>query len=104
MPGESRCPHGETPSFFADFRRYLGYILSEEPPDGRRGADVTKPLYGLGDVHGVMKCFEDVEYGMRFSPLPGLEVEYRDAGHIFGSTTTMLSITEGSHSVRLGCG
>lgn len=70
--------------------------------EGRRGVDVIKPLYGLTDVHGVMKCFEDVEYGMRFSPLPGLEVEYRDAGHILGSATMMLSITEGGRTVRLG--
>ena len=70
--------------------------------EGRRGADVIEPLYGITDVHGVMKCFEDVEYGMRFSPLPGLEVEYRDAGHILGSATMVLSVTEGDRTVRLG--
>ena len=68
----------------------------------RRGADVIEALYGMPDVHGVMECFVDVEYGAPFTPLPGLEVEYRDAGHILGSATMVLSITEGERTVRLG--
>lgn len=68
----------------------------------RRGEDAIEPLYGITDVHGIMECFEDVVYGERFTALPGLEVVYRDAGHILGSATMVLSITEGDRTVRLG--
>jgi metallo-beta-lactamase family protein len=68
----------------------------------RRGGDAIEPLYGITDVHGIMECFEDVEYGVPFSPLPGLEVVYRDAGHILGSATMVLSVSEGDRIVKVG--
>ncbi len=68
----------------------------------RRGRDEIQPLYDADDVQGVMSCFEAVDYGTRFSPLPGLEVEYRDAGHILGSATMTLTHREGGRAVTLG--
>ena len=68
----------------------------------RRGRDVIEPLYGMQDADAVLESFEGVDYGSPFSPLPGLEVEYRDAGHILGSATMVLTITEGARTVRLG--
>jgi metallo-beta-lactamase family protein len=68
----------------------------------RRGHDAIEPLYGMLDAEGVMECFEDVAYGERFEPLPGLSVEYRDAGHILGSATMTLTIREGGRTVKLG--
>jgi metallo-beta-lactamase family protein len=68
----------------------------------RRGRDEIQPLYGTADVHGVMETFEVIEYGKSFSPLPGLDVEYRDAGHILGSATMVLTVSEGDRALRLG--
>jgi len=68
----------------------------------RRGGDQIEPLYGILDVEGVMKCFEDVAYDEVFTPLPGLSVEYRDAGHILGSATMALTIEEAGKVVTLG--
>lgn len=68
----------------------------------RRGRDAIQPLYGMQDADAVLEHFEGVDYGRPFSPLPGLEVEYRDAGHILGSATMVLAITEGSRTVKLG--
>lgn len=68
----------------------------------RRGGDRIEPLYDATDAAGVMEHFVDVAYGERFSPLPGLEVEYRDAGHILGSATMGLTISERGRTVRLG--
>lgn len=68
----------------------------------RRGGDQIEPLYGILDVEGVMECFEDVAYDEVFTPLPGLSVEYRDAGHILGSATMALTIEEEGRVVTLG--
>ncbi len=68
----------------------------------RRGGDAIEPLYDAFDVEGVMEHFEDVNYRERFSPLPGLHVEYRDAGHILGSATMSLEIEENGRTVTLG--
>jgi metallo-beta-lactamase family protein len=68
----------------------------------RSKADAVEPLYDQSDVAGLMEHFEDAEYGATFAPLPGLEVEYRDAGHILGSATMALTVREGGRTVTLG--
>jgi metallo-beta-lactamase family protein len=68
----------------------------------RSGAEALEPLYGLGDVEGVLETFVGVDYGVPFVPFPGVEVEYRDAGHILGSATAMLTVTERGRTVKLG--
>lgn len=68
----------------------------------RRGADRVQPLYDAADAAGVMEHFEDVGYGETFDPLPGMAVEYRDAGHILGSASMMLAVREGGRAVKLG--
>jgi metallo-beta-lactamase family protein len=68
----------------------------------RRGGDAVQPLYGMLDVEGVMECFEEVAYGETFRPLPGLTVEYRDAGHILGSATMALTVEERGRTVTVG--
>ena len=68
----------------------------------RRGADLLEPLYRMEDADAVLEQFEGVDYGTPFHPLPGLEVEYRDAGHILGSATMVLTVREGTRTVKLG--
>jgi metallo-beta-lactamase family protein len=68
----------------------------------RKGKEEIHPLYGMIDAERVMETFVGVEYGEPFSPLPGLEVEYRDAGHILGSATMVLTIQEEGRHVKLG--
>jgi len=68
----------------------------------RRGRDQVEPLYRLEDVEALLPRFRSVEYGVPFHPMPGLEVEYRDAGHILGSATMVLTVREGNRTVKLG--
>jgi metallo-beta-lactamase family protein len=68
----------------------------------RRGPDKIEPLYRREDVDALMERFVGVDYGVAFSPLPGLEVEYRDAGHILGSASIALTVREGGRTVKLG--
>ena len=68
----------------------------------RKGAEEIQPLYVMADAERVMETFVGVEYGTPFSPIRGLEVEYRDAGHILGSATMVLTVKEGGRTVKIG--
>lgn len=68
----------------------------------RNGRPEIEPIYRIGDAESVLEFFVGVGYGQPFSPLPGVSVEYRDAGHILGSASMVLTIQEGDRTVRLG--
>lgn len=68
----------------------------------RRGDRRVVPLYTGADAEGVLELFEAVDYGTPFQPFPGLEVTYRDAGHILGSATMVLEAEEDGRVVKLG--
>ena len=71
----------------------------------RRGRDDEaefEALYDQDDVEGVMELFESVAYGEPFRPFPEMEAEYRDAGHILGSASMALTLSEDGRTVRVG--
>jgi metallo-beta-lactamase family protein len=68
----------------------------------KKGEPAVQPLYTKGDAEGVLDLFVGVGYRASFTPVPGCEVEYRDAGHILGSATLSLTVTEGGRQKRLG--
>jgi metallo-beta-lactamase family protein len=68
----------------------------------KQGKPPVSPLYGQEDAEGVLEQFMGVSYRRPFSPVEGVRVEYRDAGHILGSASMVLTITERGKTVRLG--
>lgn len=68
----------------------------------RSERDRIEPLYSRADAEGVLDCFEGVDYGASFSPFAGLEVQYRDAGHILGSASMTLSVRSRGGVTKLG--
>lgn len=68
----------------------------------RKGLPPAVPLYSKADAEEVLSLFVGVGYGQVFKPVPGVEVEYRDAGHILGSATMSISVTEGGKTKRIG--
>ena len=68
----------------------------------KRGLEMVTPIYDTPDAEAVLDLFVGVGYRARFSPLPGVQVEYRDAGHILGSASMVLEITEAGKTARLG--
>lgn len=62
-----------------------------------------KPLYGPEDVDVAAEQFVSVSYRRGFSPMPGVQARFFDAGHILGSATVHLTVTDaaGKH-VRVG--
>jgi metallo-beta-lactamase family protein len=60
---------------------------------GARG-DV-EPLYTLEDALEVLQQVRTVRYGAAVEVLPGIELTFRDAGHILGSASVWLTLREG---------
>jgi metallo-beta-lactamase family protein len=59
------------------------------------------PLYTGDDALEVLRQFRTVRYGVPTELLPGVELTFRDAGHILGSTSVWLSLREGTRERRL---
>lgn len=62
--------------------------IEEELESGER----AEPLYMVSDVAGAMPLFHPIEYDTKTEILPGVEVEFVDAGHILGSASVVLTV------------
>lgn len=51
----------------------------------RAGKPLLTPIYTAADAAAMQHLFSPVDYNSRFSPAEGIEVVFRDAGHILGS-------------------
>ncbi|MBS1250965.1 MAG: Ribonuclease [Chloroflexi bacterium] len=67
----------------------------------RQGKELIEPLYTQEDAARVAQYFQNVGYGKKFSPIPGLEAQLVDAGHILGSASVMLDVTENGKTSRI---
>lgn len=56
----------------------------------RPGEPRVEPLYGRDDVEAAMRQVRPMEYDARTQILPGVEVAFREAGHILGSAVVEL--------------
>ena len=68
----------------------------------KRGEPLVEPLYAMEHADGVMPHFVGISYEQPFRPVEGVEVVYRDAGHILGSASMVLTITENGKTTKLG--
>ncbi len=60
----------------------------------RRGQKPFEPLYTQADVLEALSLFQSIEYNRPFTPLPGVQVRYRDAGHVLGSASVTLNVDD----------
>ena len=67
-----------------------------------RNEPLVSPLYTQDDAEEVLDHFVGVGYRQAFTPVPGVRVEYRDVGHILGSASMVLEITENGQTTKLG--
>jgi metallo-beta-lactamase family protein len=70
----------------------------------RQGADATpaKPLYTAADTLKTLESFKrGAHYGEPIDLFDGIRATFVDAGHILGSASILLELTEGSRSLRL---
>jgi metallo-beta-lactamase family protein len=61
----------------------------------------VEPLYGMRDATQTQELMVGMPYGKTFDVVPGIRCTYIDAGHILGSASVVLDVTEGETTKRL---
>jgi metallo-beta-lactamase family protein len=74
------------------------YVNKRRAKQGKR---LFEPLYTRRDAMNTLTHFTMVEYGRSFEPVPGVQVHFRDAGHILGSAIVVMDVNEQGRKRRL---
>ena len=61
----------------------------------RAGRDAVEPLYTVADAMAVREHVQTCEYGQETALCPGVTAVFTDAGHLLGSASITLKLTEG---------
>jgi len=67
----------------------------------KREKGFVEPLYGMRDAVATQSLMVGLPYDKTFDVVPGVRCTYVDAGHILGSASVILDITEGNTTKRL---
>lgn len=67
----------------------------------RQGKPDYVPAYTMQDAMGVLQNFVNCPYEKKITPATGIEVRFIDAGHLLGSASIEVTITEGDISKKL---
>lgn len=60
----------------------------------RAGGEISEPLYTVEDAQGALTLFRRCTYGTRKPVEEGIELRFTDAGHLLGSASIELWLTE----------
>lgn len=60
----------------------------------RAGLEPYEPVYTLEDALGAISCFRPLEYGEEKEIFDGISIKFVDAGHLLGSASIEIKITE----------
>ena len=67
----------------------------------RSGKEAVEPLYTITDAENALKCFVGVPYGEERQIADGMRIRFIDAGHLLGSASIELWITENGISKKI---
>ena len=67
----------------------------------RAGRPPVEPLYTLADVEKTMRHVVTIEYGEKIPVSEGVELRFVDAGHLLGSASAELWLTEGGETRKI---
>ncbi len=67
----------------------------------RAGQPPYEPIYTMEDVQGVLQQFVPCEYETEVPVLEGVTARFTDAGHLLGSSSVTLTLTEGGETKRI---
>nr|CAI78693.1 predicted exonuclease of the beta-lactamase fold involved in RNA processing [uncultured Gammaproteobacteria bacterium] len=61
-----------------------------------------EPLYSMDDAEESLHYFQPVEYDKSFEVIPGVQVTFKEAGHILGSACILFEINEKGRRIEMG--
>ena len=67
----------------------------------RQGKEEYIPAYTMKDAMGVIRNFKGCAYGKEITPAPGVRVRFVDAGHLLGSASIEIWLSEGDIEKKL---
>ena len=67
----------------------------------RHGENNVRPLYTKKDAEATFPLIKTISYNEIFEPLPGMKVNFKDAGHILGASLIEIQIEDNSRPVKL---
>ncbi|MDR0221714.1 MAG: MBL fold metallo-hydrolase, partial [Lachnospiraceae bacterium] len=65
------------------------------------GQEVFQPLYSMADADAVIKLFVPCQYGEEIAVAAGLSLRFTDIGHLLGSASLEIWLTEGEATKKL---
>lgn len=68
--------------------------------NAEKGLPAIEPLYVLKDATESLRLFHTMEYGQTLEIFPGIRLKFKDAGHILGSSSVTLEISEAGTDAR----
>ena len=67
----------------------------------RAGDAPVEPMYTVQDAEAAMKLFIGVDYETKVELAPGLEIRFVDVGHLLGSSSIEILVTENGSTTKL---
>lgn len=67
----------------------------------RAGHDPIEPLYTMADAEGVLTLFHSWDYNQLVDLCPGIQIRFIDVGHLLGSASIEIWITEGIETRKI---
>ena len=67
----------------------------------RAGEPAYVPMYTMADAEQTLKQFQGYPYHQRVEMFPGIWLEFFDAGHLLGSASILLTVTEDGQTRKL---
>src|SRR5215217_339692 len=67
----------------------------------RRKREYGEPLYGMRDATRTLELMVGMPYRKEFDVAPGIRAHFVDAGHILGSASVVVDVTENGATKRL---
>ena len=72
-------------------------LKRENQKRARKGLAPLEPLFEEADVRKLKPLVTPVKYNQRFTVAPGIEARLVDAGHVIGSASVELTVSENGH-------
>ncbi|MGI5936381.1 MAG: MBL fold metallo-hydrolase RNA specificity domain-containing protein [Oscillospiraceae bacterium] len=67
----------------------------------RSGKEEYQPIYTMEDAEGALECFRPYPYNMKVKIAEGVEIRFRDIGHLLGSACIEVWLTEGGETRKI---